>query len=368
MCSFGAEEMAAKIKIWGKELGFVHIGITDSTFTVIPASSAVIPASSTVIPASSTVIPAKAGINSSQTSTAFQTTKEAQRLTRWLESGFCGDMDFMRRYEEQRGNPNSLFSGVKSIISCALNYYSGTDSAAILHQPNKAYIARYALGRDYHKIMRGYLQKLAQKMQNEFGVFNYRCFTDSAPVLEKPLAVKAGIGWQGKNSLVISPKYGSWIVLGEIFTDLPLSIDKPEEDQCGNCATCIKACPTKAIVAPYTIDARRCIAYLTIEHKGLISEEVRHLMGNKIYGCDVCQLVCPKNKQAKSTTVADFFPRNNLDQAELLDLFNWSETEFLEKTAGTAIKRIGYERWRRNLAIALENAAKRQVIKSQKLS
>ena len=228
----------------------------------------------------------------------------------------------------------------------------------MLDHPSKAYVSRYALGRDYHKVLRGKLRKLAGKIAHRIGPFGHRVFVDSAPVLEKPLAEKAGLGWIGKHTNLINRDAGSWFFLGELYVDIELPPDAQETSHCGSCRACIDVCPTKAIVAPYQLDARRCISYLTIELKGSIPTEFRPLIGNRIYGCDDCQLFCPWNKFARQTSESDFAPRNDLDTAELLDLFSWSEDEWLRRTEGSAIRRIGYERWQRNVAVALGNARK----------
>lgn len=230
------------------------------------------------------------------------------------------------------------------------------DARLALKKPHKAYISRYALGRDYHKLLRQRLQKLAAKISASIPTTGYRVFVDSAPVLEKSLAAKAGLGWIGKNTLVINRHAGSWFFLGEIYTDIPLPIDAATSSHCGSCSACIKICPTQAIIAPYQLDARRCISYLTIENKGAIPEELRPLMGNRIFGCDDCQLICPWNRYANFSAEKDFKPRHNLGTAELIDLFLWSEEEFLQKTEGSAIRRAGYIGWLRNIAIALGNA------------
>jgi epoxyqueuosine reductase len=226
----------------------------------------------------------------------------------------------------------------------------------LLDHESRAYLSRYALGRDYHKVLRGRLRSLARRIEAKIGEFGYRIFVDSAPVLEKALAEKAGIGWVGKHTNVINRDHGSWLFLGELYTDLPLPVDQPEESHCGSCAACIDVCPTRAIVAPYSLDARRCISYLTIELKDAIPIEFRKAIGNRIYGCDDCQIFCPWNKFAKPTAEADFAPRHGLDSAELAELFSWNEATWLERTEGSAIRRIGFVRWRRNIAIALGNA------------
>jgi epoxyqueuosine reductase len=228
-------------------------------------------------------------------------------------------------------------------------------SHALLKQPAAAFVSRYALGRDYHKLMRNRLQTLADKITDSVGPFGYRAFVDSAPVLEKAIAEKSGLGWIGKHSNLINRKAGSWFFLGEIYTDLPLPVDAPASQHCGQCKACLDICPTQAIVAPYQVDARLCVSYLTIELHGSIPEHLRPLLGNRIYGCDDCQLICPWNRFAKLSAEADFQPRHKLDQSSLIELFGWSESEFLQKTEGSAIRRIGHQRWLRNIAVALGN-------------
>ncbi|KPJ67671.1 MAG: hypothetical protein AMJ43_03275 [Coxiella sp. DG_40] len=237
----------------------------------------------------------------------------------------------------------------KAVICCAINY---------LPNDKSRYISRYALGRDYHKVIRKRLRKLVRKINDKIGNFNYRCHVDSNRIPEKHLAARAGLGWQGKNSLIINRHYGSWMFLGEIVTDLPLPIDEPYANHCGKCTACMNACPTQAIVSPGQIDVKRCISYLTIEHRGSIPEDLRHLIGTHIYGCDECQLVCPWNRFAKLTIEQDFQPRHNLNYADLIELFSWSEQDFLRNTEGSAIRRIGYECWLRNIAVALGNMQK----------
>lgn len=278
-------------------------------------------------------------------------------LNQWLDKGFHGEMDYMQRHGNKRSRPSELVEGTCSVISVRLDYMpeSKQDSEFALENSDIAYISRYALGRDYHKLMRNRLQKLATQMQSLIGNFGYRVFTDSAPVLEKALAEKSGLGWIGKHSNVIQEKTGSWFFLGEIFTDLPLQPTSKAENHCGSCTKCIDICPTQAIVGPYQVDARRCISYLTIELKGSIPVEFRKPLGNRIYGCDDCQLVCPWNKFAQLTREPDFSPRHQLDQRTLADLFSWNEETFLKNTEGSAIRRIGYESWQRNIAIALGN-------------
>ena len=287
---------------------------------------------------------------------------EETYLQQWLSKKFHGDMEWMQRHGNKRTRPDELEPETISIISVRMNYRPPQthDPIMILNHPERAYISRYALGRDYHKMMRKRLQKLAKRLQEALtkkGIeLQFRVFVDSAPVMEKPLAVKAGLGWMGKHTNVLSQDAGSWFFLGEIYTNLPLTSAKPVEEHCGDCTACIDICPTKAIIKPYELDARRCISYLTIEHKGIIAEEYREAIGNRIYGCDDCQLVCPWNRFASNAEQADFAIRNNLDSAQLLTLFAWTETAFLKNMEGSPIRRIGFERWQRNIAIALGNA------------
>ncbi|MDD5391882.1 MAG: tRNA epoxyqueuosine(34) reductase QueG [Thiothrix sp.] len=280
-----------------------------------------------------------------------------QRLHDWLAKGYHGDMGWMQSHGTKRSRPAELVPGTISIISVRMDYFppDSTDAEMLLNHPQRAYISRYALGRDYHKLIRQRLEKLAQHLQAEIGTFGYRVFTDSAPVLEKPIAVKAGLGWMGKHTNILSRDAGSWFFLGEIYTDLALPETGELAAHCGQCSACIDVCPTAAIIAPYTLDARRCISYLTIEHQGIIPLELRPLMGNRIYGCDDCQLICPWNRFAHTSTEADFAVRHQLDSALLSDLFQWTENEFLRKLEGSAIRRIGYQRWLRNIAVALGN-------------
>jgi len=309
--------LASTIKHWGKELGFQHIGFSDTRL------------------------------------------EEAEsHLLGWLESGYHGNMEYMARHGTKRSRPDELEPGTISVISVRMDYLPAEDDDPehILNHPEQAYIARYALGRDYHKIIRQRLQKLATRIEKEIGSFGYRVFTDSAPVLEKALAEKAGLGWIGKHSNLLAEQTGSWFFLGEIYTDLPLPTDTPSVNHCGTCTSCIDICPTKAIIAPYTVDARLCISYLTIELRESIPVELRPLMGNRIYGCDDCQLTCPWNRFATPTPEADFLPRHKLDNISLLELFSWTEDEFLSNTEGSPIRRIGYECWLRNIAVALGNA------------
>lgn len=279
-------------------------------------------------------------------------------LNQWLENGFHGEMSYMERHGTLRSRPPELHPGTQRVISVRMDYLpeTSTEVEALLEQPDKGVISRYALGRDYHKLMRKRLQKLAHKIEQHIGAFGYRVFVDSAPVMEKALAEKAGLGWIGKHSNVINKKAGSWFFLGEIYTDLPLETDQPATEHCGGCVKCIDVCPTQAIVAPYKVDARRCISYLTIELRSSIPVEFRKMMGNRIYGCDDCQMVCPWNRFAHLTDEADFAPRHGLDTPQLIELFEWTESEFLKRTEGSAIRRIGYDCWLRNIAIALGNA------------
>jgi epoxyqueuosine reductase len=281
-----------------------------------------------------------------------------ERLAAWLKEGFHGEMAYMERHGTKRSRPAELVPGTASVVSVRMDYLPDEPKspAGLLDHDSKAYISRYALGRDYHKVLRGRIKRLAARIEAAIGPFGHRVFVDSAPVLEKPLAEKAGLGWIGKHTNLIDRDAGSWFFLGELYVDLPLPPDTPETSHCGSCRACIDVCPTDAIVAPYQLDARRCISYLTIELKGPIPTEFRPLIGNRIYGCDDCQLFCPWNKFARPTAEADFAPRHDLDVAELADLFAWSEDDWLEKTEGSAIRRIGYERWLRNIAVALGNA------------
>ncbi|MEO6263740.1 MAG: tRNA epoxyqueuosine(34) reductase QueG [Luteimonas sp.] len=283
--------------------------------------------------------------------------EDEAHLRDWLAKGLYGSMDWMARHGDKRSRPHELIPGTLRVISVGLDYGRDGDEAwATLADGSRAYVARYALGRDYHKLMRQRLQALADRISAEIGPFGHRVFVDSAPVLERALARNAGLGWIGKHTCLIDKDGGSWFFLGEIYVDLPLAIDAPASAYCGTCARCIDICPTQAITAPYRLDARRCIAYLTIEHEGAIDEELRPLIGNRIFGCDDCQLVCPWNKFAKKTDEPDFRARNDLDRATLAQLFAWSEEEFLQRTEGSAIRRSGYERWLRNIAVALGNA------------
>lgn len=309
--------LVLKIKNWGRELGFQQIGIADTDLSAAE-----------------------------------------KRLQDWLDDGFHGEMDYMERHGARRSRPDELVPGTLRVVSARMDYLP-EDRSAIrerLEDPAAAFISRYALGRDYHKVLRKRLQQLAERITREVGPFGYRVFVDSAPVLEKALAAKAGLGWIGKHTNLINRKAGSMFFLGEIYTDLPLPADSETTDHCGSCTACLDVCPTRAIVAPYRLDARRCISYLTIELHGPIPEEFRAAIGNRVYGCDDCQLVCPWNRYARLTEEADFMPRHGLDTASLIELLRWDEATFLRKTEGSAIRRIGYERWIRNVAVALGNA------------
>lgn len=267
-------------------------------------------------------------------------------------------MDYMQRHGSKRSRPAELVEGTVRVISVRMDYLPEAQekSIGLLDDESRAYISRYALGRDYHKVLKGRLRALARRIEDNIGEFGYRVFVDSAPVLEKAIAEKSGLGWIGKHTNLIDRDSGSWFFLGELYTDLPLAVDEPEASHCGSCSACIDVCPTKAIVAPYSLDARRCISYLTIENKGPIPIEFRSSIGNRIYGCDDCQLFCPWNKFAKPTAETDFAPRHGLDDVELSELFSWNKATWLEKTEGSAIRRIGHERWLRNVAVALGNA------------
>lgn len=280
------------------------------------------------------------------------------RLADWLALRFHGSMDYMERHGVKRSRPEHLVPGTLRIISVRMDYLpeSQDEAKKLLDHESRAYVSRYALGRDYHKVLKGRLRALARRIEDKVGRFGYRVFVDSAPVLEKAIAEKSGLGWIGKHTNLIHRDAGSWFFLGELYTDLPLPVDDAEVSHCGTCSACIEVCPTDAIVAPYSLDARRCISYLTIENKGSIPEEFREAIGNRIYGCDDCQLFCPWNKFAKPTAEGDFAPRHGLSDAKLTDLFSWDRETWLEKTEGSAIRRIGHERWLRNIAVALGNA------------
>jgi epoxyqueuosine reductase len=308
--------LADHIKAWGKSLGFQQVGIAD-----------------------------------------IDLSQHHQALLDWVEQGYHGQMSFFERNVEKRLHPEQLVPGTLRIISVRMNYLPEDAAFAnTLAHPNTAYISRYALGRDYHKLMRKRLKQLAEKIKLHCSDLDYRPFVDSAPVLEHAIAEKAGLGWTGKHSLTLNKEDGSWFFLGELFVNIPLPIDAPVKAECGGCTACITICPTNAIIAPYKVDAKRCISYLTIEHEGPIPEEFRTPMGNRIYGCDDCQLVCPFNRAADTTTEVDFTPRKQLLKPSLLTLFSWTEKEFLQITEGSAIRRIGIHKWRRNISVALGNA------------
>ena len=279
-------------------------------------------------------------------------------LQKWLAKGYHGEMEWMARHGSKRSQPNALVPGTCTVITARMDYLpEGADAEQVLSQSELAYISRYALGRDYHKLMRARLAKLARQIETQLGTGRYRAFVDSAPVLERALAENAGLGWIGKSTMLLNDKAGSWFFLGEIYTDIPLPPDPPQATQhCGTCQACLDICPTQAFVAPWVLDARKCISYLTIEFDGVIPEALRPAMGNRIYGCDDCQLVCPWNKFAAQTREPDFAPRHQLDSITLATCFGWDEATFLARTEGSAIRRIGYSQWRRNVAIALGNA------------
>lgn len=282
---------------------------------------------------------------------------EEPKLQAWLDKQYHGEMAWMARHGMLRARPHELLPGTLRVISVRMNYLPAKAAfASTLNNSSLGYISRYALGRDYHKLLRQRLKQLGERIQAYCGELNFRPFVDSAPVMERPLAAKAGIGWVGKHSLILNREAGSWFFLGELLVDIPLPIDRPEEEQCGRCVACITTCPTGAIVAPYQVDARRCISYLTIELDGAIPEELRSLMGNRIYGCDDCQLICPWNRFSQLTDETDFSPRAVLHAPRLVELFGWSEEKFLRVTEGSAIRRIGHLRWLRNIAVALGNA------------
>ncbi len=310
------EALARSIKDWGHALGFQRVGIAGVD---LPA--------------------------------------DEQRLDAWLAEGHHGTMDYMRRHGTRRTRPEELVPGTLCVISARMDYLTASaDPARVLADAQLGYVSRYALGRDYHRVLRPRLARLADRVADAAGAAGYRAFTDSAPVLEKPLARDAGLGWVGKHTNLLDRHDGSWFFLGEIYTDLPLPLDAPVTAHCGSCTACIDVCPTQAIVAPWRLDARRCISYLTIEHDGPIPPEFRTAIGNRIYGCDDCQLVCPWNRYARLSAEPDFRTRHGLDAPRLVDLFAWTEAEFLRRTEGSAIRRVGYERWLRNVAVALGNA------------
>jgi epoxyqueuosine reductase len=309
-------QLAKNIKAWGEALGFQQVGICD-----------------------------------------IDLSQHEGYLQAWLDAGYAGDMQYMAAHGMKRARPHELVPGTMRVISVRMDYLPpDAQFAKNLKNPQLGYVSRYALGRDYHKVMRARLKHLGEKIKLECAALNYRPFVDSAPVLEHAIAQKAGIGWTGKHSLTINKKAGSWFFLGELFVDLPLPVDQAADDHCGSCVACLTICPTQAIVAPYVVDARRCISYLTIELQGAIPEALRPLIGNRVYGCDDCQLICPWNRYAALTSEADFSPRKDLVAKDLLSLFAWDEATFLDLTTGSAIRRIGFARWQRNIAVALGNA------------
>ncbi|MGI9205522.1 MAG: tRNA epoxyqueuosine(34) reductase QueG [Woeseiaceae bacterium] len=311
------QSLVAEIRRWGGEIGFQQVGISN-----------------------------------------IELDEAEARLEAWLQDEHHGEMEYMSRHGKKRSRPNMLVPGTLSVISVRMDYLPDESESpkSLLDDPAKAYISRYALGRDYHKVIRSRLKRLARKIESRIGPLGYRVFVDSAPVLEKPIAEKAGLGWIGKHTNLINRDDGSWFFLGELFTDLNLPSDDAASSHCGSCRACIDVCPTDAIIAPYKLDARRCISYLTIELKGAIPLEYRKSIGNRVYGCDDCQLFCPWNKFARPTTEKDFSPRHNLGTADLVELFSWTKAEWLTKTEGSAMRRLGYERWLRNIAVALGNA------------
>ena len=315
--SINYEQLAVDIKQWGRELGFDQLGIASTELS-----------------------------------------EDEAHLVNWLGQGRHGEMRYMARHGTKRTRPADLVAGTVRIISARMDYWpeQAVEADILLQDPTRAYVARYALGRDYHKVLRARLQTLATQIEARVGAFGYRAFVDSAPVLEKALARNAGLGWIGKHTNLLSREHGSWFFIGELYTDLPLALDKPASAHCGSCEACITACPTGAIVAPYQLDARLCIAYLTIELRGSIPVELREQIGNRIFGCDDCQLVCPWNRFARATEEKDFQPRSEFDGADLVDLFRWSSHDFDHRTRGSAIRRVGYEGWLRNIAVALGNA------------
>ncbi|MDP2125814.1 MAG: tRNA epoxyqueuosine(34) reductase QueG [Pseudohongiella sp.] len=311
-----ALELLTQIRQWALELGFQQLGVAD-----------------------------------------LDLSSHQPHLDAWLARNFHGEMDYMARHRDLRLDPQQLHPGTLRVLSVRMDYSQSLEqSLAPLQQKHKAYVSRYARGRDYHKLIRRRLQLLADRISGHIGEFGYRAFVDSAPVLERALAEKAGLGWIGKNTMLINKKAGSWFFLGELFTDLPLPVDEPAVPHCGTCNACLEICPTQAFTGPNQLDARRCISYLTIELKGSIPEELRPMMGNRVFGCDDCQLICPWNKFTRLSEEPDFAPRHGLDSSELSELFLWSEEKFLKRTEGSAIRRTGFEGWLRNLAVGLGNA------------
>jgi epoxyqueuosine reductase len=309
-------KLLVSINKWADELGFAQVGISD-----------------------------------------IDLSEAEDHLKRWIDKGFHGQMDYMHKHGSKRTHPDELVEETIRIISLRFDYSYKTivPYEKILEKPNKAAISRYAMGKDYHKLIRKKLKNLAEKIKQEVTDFDYRVFTDSAPVMEKAIAEKAGLGWIGKHSNLLNSKAGSYFFLGEIYTNIPLPISKKSTFHCGTCTKCIDVCPTQAIVSPFQVDARRCISYLTIEHKGPIPKEFHKAIGNRIYGCDDCQMVCPWNKFAQDSKVTAFLPRNQFDEPDLKELMSWDESTFLKKTEGSPIRRIGFESWQRNLKIANNN-------------
>jgi epoxyqueuosine reductase len=309
-------ELATRIKAWGRTLGFQRLAVSDTDLSLAE-----------------------------------------QQFNHWLMEGNHGEMAYMARHGSKRSRPGELVPGTRRIISVRMNYRpAGDNPLTVLSDPALGYVSRYALGRDYHKLMRNRLQQLAKQIEQAVGPFGYRAFVDSAPVLEKAIAARAGLGWQGKHSNLVAREAGCWFFLGELYTDLPLPVDPPMADHCGSCTACIDCCPTGAIVAPYRVDARRCISYLTIELEGSIPEPLRPLLGNRVYGCDDCLLACPWNRFSRPSREQGFLPRNGLESSQLIELFHWTEAQFLKRLEGSPIRRIGHLRWLRNIAVALGNA------------
>lgn len=310
------QRLVEDIKQWGQELGFDQVGITDCNLS-----------------------------------------HEESELEAWLAAGFHGEMEYMARYGLMRARPDELQPGTRSVISVRMNYLPPmAQIATVLEDSTKGYISRYALGRDYHKVLRQRLKKIGERITEQVSTLAFRPFVDSAPIMERPLADKAGLGWTGKHTLLLNKEAGSFFFLGELLIDLPLPADHPVEPSCGTCTACLQICPTGAITAPYQLDARRCISYLTIELNGSIPEELRSLIGNRIYGCDDCQLICPWNRYAVTSSVDDFIARKTLLAPDLLSLWQWDESTFLKNTEGSPIRRIGYEKWQRNIAVCLGNS------------
>lgn len=323
------DSLAGRIRDWAAEFGFQQLGITDVDLG-----------------------------------------EHEGYLQKWLDAGYHGEMEYMQRHGEKRSQPDKLVPGTCRVISVRMDYLADdTQPLQVLQSPDQAYVSRYALGRDYHKLIRGRLAKLARRIEEQAGGGRYRAFVDSAPVLERALAEKAGMGWIAKNTMLINAEAGSWFFLGEIYTDLPLPVDASTDSKhCGTCTACLDICPTDAFKGPFELDARRCISYLTIEHRGAIDPELRPLMGNRVFGCDDCQLCCPWNKFAHCSGEPDFKPRHGLQDRDLVELFLWEEQAFLDNTEGSAIRRIGFERWQRNLAVALGNAPRSEAAASALLA